>query len=171
MQIKVMNDKEPRITLIQDPNSPAAIMLVGNTDIMIFGNERNGQNGDLVAEVTEIRAKKKPNANAGPLKDRLAKIPDKAVAMLVGEIPLELKREFGGALDPWPRPRSPLSSNVANRAWISRPNRHRLTNRTAVSWSAKSVSCASRASKGFRTRCNNRSRKARRRFRFRSLSI
>jgi hypothetical protein len=103
MQIKVTNDgKGTRITLLQPQNGPV-IMLVGNTDLLVVGFERNNaQQDDLVTEVLDARSKKKPSATTGPLKDRLAKIPDKAVALLVGEAPDELKRELGRVFDPMP---------------------------------------------------------------------
>jgi hypothetical protein len=103
MQIKVTNDaKGTRITLLQPQNGPV-IMLVGNTDLLVVGYEgNNAQQDDLVTEVLDARSKKKPSATSGPLKDRLAKIPDKAVALLVGDVPDEMKREFGRVFDPMP---------------------------------------------------------------------
>jgi hypothetical protein len=103
MQIKVSKDANGvPITQLQPKFGPI-IMLVGNTDMLIVGYERNeGAQDDLVAEVLEARSKKKANPTAGPLKDRLAKIPDKAVALLVGEMPDELKRELGRTFDPLP---------------------------------------------------------------------
>jgi len=104
MQIKVTDDgKGTRITLLQPQNGPPVIMLVGNTDLLVVGYERNNApQDDLVTEVLDARSKKKPSATSGPLKDRLAKIPDKAVALLVGDAPHELKREFGRVFDPMP---------------------------------------------------------------------
>jgi hypothetical protein len=104
MQITVTKDgKGTRITLIQEQNRPPVIMLVGNTDLLVVGYEGNNpQQDDLVTEVLDARSKKKPSATTGPLKDRLAKIPDKAVALLVGAVPDELKREFGRVFDPAP---------------------------------------------------------------------
>jgi hypothetical protein len=103
MQIKVTNDgKGTGITLLQPQNGPV-IMLVGNTDLLVVGYEgNNAQQDDLVTEVLDARSKKKPSATTGPLKDRLAKIPDKAVALVVGEAPDVLKREFGRVFDPMP---------------------------------------------------------------------
>src|SRR5262249_29468969 len=91
MQIKVTDDgKGTRITLLQPQNGPPVIMLVGNTDLLVVGYERNNApQDDLVTEVLDARSKKKPSATSGPLKDRLAKIPDKAVALVVGDVPDE----------------------------------------------------------------------------------
>jgi hypothetical protein len=103
MQIKVTKDaKGTRITLMEPQNGPV-IMLVGNTDLLVVGYEgHNRQQDDLVTEVLDARSKKKASATSGPLKDRLAKIPDKAVALLVGEAPDEMKRELGRVFDPMP---------------------------------------------------------------------
>jgi len=69
------------------------VMLVGNTDVLIFGYGGNkGKNEDLLDNVLATRSMKKPNAATGALKDRLAKVPDKAVALMVGEIPDDMKR-------------------------------------------------------------------------------
>jgi hypothetical protein len=102
-QIKVTKDeKDTRVTLIQPGNGPPVLMLVGNNDFLVVGYEdRNGQQDDLVTEVLEARSKKKANAAGGTLKDRLAKIPDSAVGLIVGEIPNEMKREFR-VFDPAP---------------------------------------------------------------------
>ncbi len=104
MQIKVTKDeKGTRITLMQPQNGPPVIMLVGNTDLLVVGYEGNNpKQDDLVTEVLDARSNKKPSATTGPLKDRLAKIPDKAVALLVGEVPDVMKREFGRVFDPMP---------------------------------------------------------------------
>jgi hypothetical protein len=103
MQIKVTKDaKGTRITLMEPQNGPV-IMLVGNTDLLVVGYEgHNRQQDDLVTEVLDARSKKKPSATTGPLKDRLAKIPDKAVALLVGDVPDEMKREFARVFDLMP---------------------------------------------------------------------
>jgi hypothetical protein len=80
-------------------------MLVGNTDLLILGYSGNGNNlkhDDLVDDVLDARAKKKPAASAGALKDRLAKVPDEAVALLVGNVPEDMKRELRFVFDPIP---------------------------------------------------------------------
>jgi hypothetical protein len=104
MQIKVTKDeKGTRITRMQPQNGPPVIMLVGNTDLLVVGYEGNNpKQDDLVTEVLDARSNKKPSATTGPLKDRLAKIPDKAVALVVGEVPDVMKREFGRVFDPMP---------------------------------------------------------------------
>ena len=92
------------ITLLQEKNrSSPVIMFIGDTDVVITGFKgTDGKNDDLVAEVLDVRAKKKPSAAAGALKDRLAKVPDKAIALLVGEVPADFKREFRFVFDPAP---------------------------------------------------------------------
>jgi hypothetical protein len=116
MQSKqIKDDKGMPITLLQEPNNRSpVIMLVGNTDLLIVGYEGGrsvkkggvapepARNEDLVQEVLDARSKKKPNAAAGKLKDLLAKVPEKAVGLLVGDIPEEMKQEFGRAFDAAP---------------------------------------------------------------------
>ena len=96
LQSKEIKDaKDVPITLLEEPNNRSpVIMLVGNTDLLIVTTEDRvnpGKRDDLVQDVLAVRAKKKPNAAAGPLKDRLAKVPDKAVGFLVGDMPEGLK--------------------------------------------------------------------------------
>jgi hypothetical protein len=100
-RIKDANDTP--ITLMQDRNRSPILGLVGNSDILIIGYAGGGDNPDgLVDEVLEVRAKKKANPTAGVLKDRLAKVPDKAVGLFVGNIPEDAKREFR-FIDPIPQ--------------------------------------------------------------------
>jgi hypothetical protein len=113
MQSKqIKDDKGMPITLLQEPsNRSPVIMLVGNTDLLIVGYEGGTvkavkgaivpdprKNEDLVQEVLDARSKKKPNAAAGKLKDQFAKVPEKAVGLLVGDLPEELKLAFGQLL-------------------------------------------------------------------------
>jgi hypothetical protein len=113
---EIKDDKGMPITLLEDPNDHAPVlMLVGNTDLVMVVQERvyvkpaKGQPApeqpkreDLVEHVLDARSKKKPNAATGQLKDSLAKVPEKAVGMFVGEIPQDLKREFGQVFDAVP---------------------------------------------------------------------
>jgi hypothetical protein len=96
--------KETPIVVLQNPGRGVpAIALVGNTDLLVVGYARSGvRDGDLLKDVLAVREKKQPSAVKGALKDLLAKVPDKAVALLVGDVPDELKREFGPILDPVP---------------------------------------------------------------------
>jgi hypothetical protein len=78
-------------------------MLVGHTDLLIVGHVRDeGDHSKLADEVLEVRAKKKPNASTGALKDRLAKVPAKAVGFVVGEFPEDMKRELSREFNPMP---------------------------------------------------------------------
>jgi hypothetical protein len=95
------------IQILQQVNREPIIMLIGDTDMMVVGHARpNPRDEALMTEVLEARDRKKPHAAAGPLKDLLAKIPDKASALMVGEIPEWLKRElnqeFGKKFEPAP---------------------------------------------------------------------
>ena len=99
------DDKNTPITLLQLTNSNPVIILVGNTDLLLLGYPgagRNAKHEDLVSDVLDARSMKKANAQTGPLKDRLAKVPDKAVALLVGSMPEDMKQEFRFVFDPTP---------------------------------------------------------------------
>ena len=88
------------IRTLHAANAGAAVVLIGNTDMIIVGYQKfDGKHDDLIAELLAVRAKKKPHA-AGNLKDRLAKIPDRAIGFLVGDLPGEWKGQMG--LDPVP---------------------------------------------------------------------
>jgi hypothetical protein len=104
---QIKDDKDVPITLLQEPNNQSpVIMLVGNSDMLVVFNEggfgQNKKHDELVQEVLTARSQKKPNAAAGKLKDQLAKVPDKAVGLLVGDIPDELKRDFDRAFGATP---------------------------------------------------------------------
>lgn len=91
------------ITVFQERNRGPHIVLVGNTDLLVVGYQKfDGKHEDVLQEVLAVRAKKRPHAGTGTLKPRLAKVPDKAIALLVGEIPGDLKREFRFAFDSLP---------------------------------------------------------------------
>ena len=105
MQAKqIKDDKGTPITIMQDGDNPPVVMLVGNTDVLVFGYDggNDGKNEKLIAEVLDARSGRKPNAAVGVLKNRLAKIPDKAVAFGVGELPKEFGRELRFIFDPMP---------------------------------------------------------------------
>ncbi len=93
---EIKDDKGVPITLLEEPkNRSPVIMLVGNTDLLIVATEDRvnpGKRDDLIQEVLKVRAKKKANAATGKLKDRLAKVPDKAVGFLIGDMPEGAKR-------------------------------------------------------------------------------
>jgi hypothetical protein len=75
---------------------------LSDTDLLFVG-ERSGQaNQDLIDEMLEYRDKKKPGAAAGVLKDRLAKIPDHAIAIAVCDLPAEGRKNLSHLVDPFP---------------------------------------------------------------------
>jgi hypothetical protein len=91
------------ITILQDGKRAPITMLVGNSEVMVLGYKNDMHDHEkLMTEVLETRAKKKPNASAGILKTRLAKVPEKAVALCVGDLPKEVARDFGFFFDPAP---------------------------------------------------------------------
>src|SRR5262249_47035603 len=97
----VKDDKGVPITTMREPNSPV-LMLIGDTELLVVGREKLGKDDELADTVLAIRAGKKPNANTGKLKDRFAKIPNKAMGFVVGEVPEGMKRELRFVFDPVP---------------------------------------------------------------------
>lgn len=96
------SDGTPIMTLTS-PLSGAACVLIGNTDMVVVSYEQfERRHDELVEEVLAVRAKKKPHAAAGALKDRLAKVPDKAIGFLVGDLPASMKEELGKLVEPMP---------------------------------------------------------------------
>jgi hypothetical protein len=90
------------ILLMWERQGPA-VLLVGDTDLLVVGySKHDGKHEDVVSELLDVRAKKKPNASAGPLKERLAKIPDKAIALLVGDLSEQMRKDLGVKLEPAP---------------------------------------------------------------------
>lgn len=82
------------ITLLKGGLNSPAILAIGNTDVLSgvsLGAEPRPD--DLAAELLNIRAKKKPNASSGSLKAPLAKVPDGAVAFLLGALPNDVQQE------------------------------------------------------------------------------
>jgi hypothetical protein len=103
-QVKKTKDADgtPILTLHSN-NAGACVVLIGNTDMIVVSYQNfDGKHEDLVAELLAVRAKKKPHAGDGNLKDRLASIPDKAIGFLVGDLPGDMKNEIGQMLDPVP---------------------------------------------------------------------
>lgn len=102
---RVLKDDKD-VTLLEEPNNRSPIiMLVGNTDLLIVATEDRlnpGKRDDLVQDVLQARAKKKPNAATGKLKDRLGKVPEKAVGFLIGDVPEGARRELGREFDAVP---------------------------------------------------------------------
>lgn len=89
------DEKGTPITFLQDGERPPIIMIVGDTDVLIYGYGGNNQkSGDLTQGILDARAGKKANAATGVLKDSLAKVPNKAVAFGIGAIPSEMRRGF-----------------------------------------------------------------------------
>jgi hypothetical protein len=87
--------KDTPMILIQQPNRPPLMAMIGNTEMLMVGYGGNmGKHKDLLDEVLAVRDKKQPNATAGVFKDRLKKIPDKAVALFLADSSNDMKQIF-----------------------------------------------------------------------------
>jgi hypothetical protein len=104
---KIKTDDDTPVMLLQepDPRGPV-VMLVGSTDLLIVAAEdRNNaaaKREALVLGILEARVKKKDTAATGKLKARLAKLPEKSVGFLVGELPAEMKQALNREFDALP---------------------------------------------------------------------
>jgi hypothetical protein len=84
------------IAVLRAPEHPPVILFVEPTELLLVGYAREqGTHEDLVEEVLAARAGKEPNVTAGPHKDRLQKIPANALALAVGDLPAEMRKELG----------------------------------------------------------------------------
>ncbi len=101
-EIKSMKDEAgTSIVTAREPKGGPIMALVGNTELLVVGFQGDkGKHEDLLTEILAVRAKKQPNALTGPLKDRIAKVPDKAVALLVADLPKDLRRELAREFHP-----------------------------------------------------------------------
>ena len=79
---------------LRDQGSVPAILLIGDSEMVVIGHKREGENDILVKETLELRAKKQPDASKGSLKEALAKVPAKACAFMVGTLPEEFRRDI-----------------------------------------------------------------------------
>jgi hypothetical protein len=98
-QAKAEDLSEPKgdkITLIQRPEEPPCIGLIGETDFVLagYGQQKNDKSQELVKQMLELRAGKKENVTSGPLADLLKKIPDKANGAMVGELPEAVREKM-----------------------------------------------------------------------------
>jgi len=85
--------KADPITLIDSPGNPPSFALIGETDLLLCGYspDQDAKHQDLVKQMLDIRAGKKEGVLSGPLADLLKKIPDKANATALGELPDALR--------------------------------------------------------------------------------
>ena len=91
------------ITEIAAGKGAPAMLAFGNTDFLIAGYDAGDPKvEDTIAQIMDVRAKKKPNAGAGVLKDSLKKVADKAIALLVGDVPNDMQRDLRFAFDAVP---------------------------------------------------------------------
>jgi hypothetical protein len=104
MQLTQRKDGDGNISVMQRANNPPVLVFVGNTEMMLVGHAREAAGQDeLVDEFLAIRAGKKPNAARGALRARLQKVPDRAVALLVGDVPPSMGKELNVQLGSIPQ--------------------------------------------------------------------
>ena len=103
LNVQTKTEKGPRgetITTLSKPNQDLAIALIGDTDLVLAGYQKDAaDHQELIVKMLDIRAGKAQHAGEGSLKMELAKVPAKACGLLVGRVPAEASQ---GA--PFPMP-------------------------------------------------------------------
>jgi hypothetical protein len=102
--LKVQEKKGQRgenITIME--KSPPAWAIVGDTDLILAGypNQHQGKDHEVLEEALALYAGKGLAATNGLLKGELQKISPKAAALLVGELPPELRKGFAQGAQPF----------------------------------------------------------------------
>jgi hypothetical protein len=101
--------------LVLEEQGGGLFAFIGDTDFVIAGRKRfNGDHAPVLEEVLEVRAKKKPHAGTGVLKERLAKVSDKAVAFAVADLSEWMKADLRRAFDAAPGKMSAYVERTAN---------------------------------------------------------
>jgi hypothetical protein len=71
-----------------EASSAPTIVLLGDREVIVAGAEGAGNDSPRILDkLFAVRAGQQPNATAGILKERLDKVPAKAIALLIGDIP------------------------------------------------------------------------------------
>jgi hypothetical protein len=84
------------IPVLRASERAPVILFVEPTELLLVGYARDqGAHEDLVEEVLAARAAKEPNVAAGPHQDRLQRIPANALALVVGDLPAEMRKILG----------------------------------------------------------------------------
>jgi hypothetical protein len=91
MQTKTIKGPQGEtITTLLQPNRAPGVMLVGDTDVVIAGFQKDTADHEpLLNKVLELRNGKEKHAGEGFLKNELAKLPEKACGLFVGSLPAE----------------------------------------------------------------------------------
>ncbi len=84
------------LTMLRRPDHAPIMMFVGDTEMIMVGyeNDRKPHEG-LAEEMLAVRAGKQRSVLAGPLKARLKKVPARAFACVVGDLPDSMRKELG----------------------------------------------------------------------------
>lgn len=91
MQTKTIKGPQGEtITTLLQPNRAPGIMLVGDSDVVIAGYQKDTADHEpLLNKVLELRTGKEKHAGEGFLKNEIAKVPDKACGLMVGSLPAD----------------------------------------------------------------------------------
>jgi len=93
--------KQGDAIVLQQGNRPPVVSIVGDNDVLFLGyGKHDADHAKLIDEVLSLRSKGEDTLLAGKLKGELAKIPADVNALIVGDIPEELRQDLarGGAV-------------------------------------------------------------------------
>jgi hypothetical protein len=91
--------KEGALSLIGAAGESPAFALVGNSDLLMCGYEGNhGNHLEVIQDVLDVLAGKRPSVVTGPVAAELKGIPPLASGFLLGEIPDEIRKDLGRGL-------------------------------------------------------------------------
>jgi hypothetical protein len=94
-------DGTPIMTLYS-PQAGAVFVLVGNTEMLIASHLGfDAKKKNLAEDLLAVRSKKNKSA-AEELKDQLAKLPDKTIAFLAGDLPAGMQNDLKQLIEPLP---------------------------------------------------------------------
>lgn len=91
------------ITMMWTKENPPGIALIGDTDLILAGQETNFGLGDplkILDEMLEVQRGKQPSVLTGPLAEKLKKISPTAAGMVIGQVPENMGKSFTGGGGP-----------------------------------------------------------------------
>jgi hypothetical protein len=110
LQAKATEEKGPNgepITLVSFFEEKPDLAIIGTSEVLMVARPHGRPGSDVLRQMLDIRAGKKPGFATGMLAGRLKDVPAQASAVLAGDIPEDGRREMGREL-PFAVPKSIL---------------------------------------------------------------
>lgn len=106
LKVKELQSFRGRSITLIDPNSHELLLaLIGDNDLLVAGLPRpaiNKEHEQVIQEALDVRRGKSDSVLTGPLAKHLEKVSAQAVALAVGALPQEMRREMTGPGSPLP---------------------------------------------------------------------